>query len=51
MGGDVINGPAKQILTHNPSALNGDDIGGITHLLVVFQSVHTMVSICVVDME
>jgi hypothetical protein len=51
MGGAVINGHAKQMLMHNPSAFNGDGIGGVTHLLVVFEGAHAMVSIRVVEME
>jgi len=39
------------MLMHNPSALNGGDIGGVTHLLVAFEGTHAMVGICVVEME
>jgi len=47
----VIDGNAKQMLMHNPSALNGEDIGGVTHFLVAFAGAHAMVSIRVVEME
>jgi hypothetical protein len=51
MGGTVIDGNAKQMLMHNPSALNGGDIGGVARLLVAFAGAQAMVSIRVVEME
>jgi len=42
---------AKQVLMHNPSALNANDIGDVVHCLVAFEGAHVIVSIHVVAME